>query len=576
MQIKINGIKVEVQPHMTILQAARKAGIDIPALCSMEGIHEIGSCRICAVEVKGARTLMPACITRVEEGMEVFTHTAKVRRARKTILELILSDHPEECLICAKNNQCELQKLAMQMNVQRVRYEGEYSPRIIDDESPAVVRDSAKCILCRRCVMVCSQIQGVNAIAPIGRGSRTIIAPAGRESIMNSPCVQCGQCVNVCPTGALTEKSHAARVWEALEDPGLYTVVQTAPAVRVAIGEMFGLDPGTPVTGKMVSALKRLGFDRVFDTNFSADLTIMEEVSELIQRINEGGQLPMITSCSPGWINYLEYFFPHLTGHLSTCKSPQQMFGAIIKTYYAEKAGIPADRIFTVSVMPCTAKKYESQRPEMHSSGYRDVDAVLTTRELGAMLKEAGIDLLSSSEQSFDEPFGPGSGAGAIFGNTGGVMEAALRTAYEMITGEELKNLEFHQVRNLDQVKEASVDIGGMQLSVAVVHGLGNIKEILEEIGQGKSPYHFIEVMCCPGGCIGGGGQPLSKDPEIRQKRIAGLYMEDQNLSVRKSHENPVIKQLYREFLGRPLGQKSHELLHTRYQNRRELIHSAY
>ena len=318
------------------------------------------------------------------------------------------------------------------------------------------------------------------------------------------------------------------------------------------------------------------GFDRVFDTNFSADLTIMEEVSELIQRINEGGQLPMITSCSPGWINYLEYFFPHLTGHLSTCKSPQQMFGAIIKTYYAEKAGIPADRIFTVSVMPCTAKKYESQRPEMHSSGYRDVDAVLTTRELGAMLKEAGIDLLSSSEQSFDEPFGPGSGAGAIFGNTGGVMEAALRTAYEMITGEELKNLEFHQVRNLDQVKEASVDIGGMQLSVAVVHGLGNIKEILEEIGQGKSPYHFIEVMCCPGGCIGGGGQPLSKDPEIRQKRIAGLYMEDQNLPVRKSHENPVIKQLYREFLGRPLGQKSHELLHTRYQNRRELIHSAY
>jgi NADH-quinone oxidoreductase subunit G/NADP-reducing hydrogenase subunit HndD len=576
MQIKINGIKVEVQPHMTILQAARKAGIDIPALCSMEGIHEIGSCRICVVEVKGARTLMPACITRVEEGMEVFTHTAKVRRARKTILELILSDHPEECLICAKNNQCELQKLAMQMNVQRVRYEGEYSPRIIDDESPAVVRDSAKCILCRRCVMVCSQIQGVNAIAPIGRGSRTIIAPAGRESIMNSPCVQCGQCVNVCPTGALTEKSHAARVWEALEDPGLYTVVQTAPAVRVAIGEMFGLDPGTPVTGKMVSALKRLGFDRVFDTNFSADLTIMEEVSELIQRINEGGQLPMITSCSPGWINYLEYFFPHLTGHLSTCKSPQQMFGAIIKTYYAEKAGIPADRIFTVSVMPCTAKKYESQRPEMHSSGYRDVDAVLTTRELGAMLKEAGIDLLSSSEQSFDEPFGPGSGAGAIFGNTGGVMEAALRTAYEMITGEELKNLEFHQVRNLDQVKEASVDIGGMQLSVAVVHGLGNIKEILEEIGQGKSPYHFIEVMCCPGGCIGGGGQPLSKDPEIRQKRIAGLYMEDQNLPVRKSHENPVIKQLYREFLGRPLGQKSHELLHTRYQNRRELIHSAY
>jgi iron-only hydrogenase group A len=573
MYMKINGIRVAVEPDMTIIQAARKAGFYIPSLCSMEGVHEIGSCRICVVEVKGARTLIPACITRVEEDMEVFTHTARVRRARKTILELILSDHPpDECLTCEKNNQCELQKLAVQMNVQQIRYEGEPSPRIIDDESPAVVRDSAKCILCRRCVTVCSQIQGVNAIAPIGRGFNTVIAPAGRAFIMKSPCVQCGQCINVCPTGALTEKTDVDRVWRALEDPRIYTVVQAAPAVRVSIGEIFGLEPGTSVTGKLVSSLKRLGFDRVFDTNFSADLTIMEEVSELIQRIDEGRSLPMITSCSPGWINYLEYFFPHLTDHLSTCKSPQQMFGALIKTYYAQKLGISADRIFTVSVMPCTAKKYESQRPEMYSSGYRDVDAVLTTRELGAMLKEAGIDLLSGAEYSFDEPFGPGSGAGAIFGNTGGVMEAALRTAYEILTGEELRDLEFHQVRNLPGIKEAGVNIGDMKLSVAVIHGLGNIREVLEDIEKGNSPYHFIEVMCCPGGCIGGGGQPFSDDPDVRQKRIAGLYREDVKLPVRKSHENPAVQQLYREFLGKPLGQKSHKLLHTRYSNRYELL----
>jgi iron-only hydrogenase group A len=570
MQIKINGVVSEVQPGMTILEAAREMGIDIPTLCYLEGVHEAGACRVCIVEVKGARTLVPACITEAADGMEIFTHTSRVRRARRTIIELMLSDHPDECLTCGKNNQCELQKLARAMNIQERKYEGEYSSRVIDDGSPAVIRDSGKCILCRRCLSVCSMIQDVNAIAPIGRGFKTVIAPAGKEPINQSPCVQCGQCVNVCPTGAIIEKSDVIRVWEALEDPRKHVVVQVAPAVRVAIGEVFGLEPGTSVTWKMVSALKKLGFDRVFDTNFTADLTIMEEGSELIQRINEGGRLPMITSCSPGWINYMEYFFPQLVEHLSTCKSPQQMFGAVIKTYYADKAGIPAENIFAVSVMPCTAKKYESQRLEMYSSGYRDVDAVLTTRELGAMLKEAGIDLLSCGEETFDQPFGAGSGAGAIFGNTGGVMEAALRTVYEILTGDELDNLNFHQVRGLTGVKETSVKIGGREFSVAVVHGLGNIRKILEDIDKGRSRYHFIEVMCCPGGCIGGGGQPISKDPGIKEKRIAGLYREDEGLPVRKSHENPAVQELYREFLGHPLGHRSHELLHTRYRNRRE------
>jgi NADP-reducing hydrogenase subunit HndD len=575
MHVKIDGVIVEVQPGMTILQAAKEIGIEIPTLCYLEGVHELGVCRVCVVEVKGAKTLMPACITKVADGMEIYTHTARVRRARRTVLELILSDHPDECLTCSKNNNCELQKLANEMNIQQKSYEGEHAARVIDHESPALIRDSAKCILCRRCLTVCSQIQDVWAIAPIGRGFKTVIAPAGKDSLMESPCVQCGQCANVCPTGAITEKNDIAKVWKALEDPELHTVVQVAPAVRVAIGEVFDLEPGTPVTGKMVSALKKLGFNRVFDTNFTADLTIMEEGSELLQRIKAGGKLPLITSCSPGWINYLEYFFPQLMEHLSTCKSPQQMFGAVIKTYYAHKTDISAEKIFTVSVMPCTAKKYESQRPEMNSSGYRDVDAVLTTRELGAMFKEAGIDLVACNQEAFDNPFGPGSGAGAIFGNTGGVMEAALRTVYELITGQELEDINFHQVRGLDGIKEANIMIGDTELCVAVVHGLGNIREILEDIVHHRSPYHFIEVMCCPGGCIGGGGQPLSNDPQVRQKRIDGLYREDKGLLLRKSHNNPAVQRLYDEFLGEPLSNKSHELLHTHYRARRQYGESA-
>lgn len=569
MEATINGMVVRAEPDQNILQAARDAGIEIPTLCHLEGVHESGSCRICVVEVKGSRTLMPACITRIAEGMQVVTNSPRVRRARKTVLELMLSEHPEECLSCRKNTTCRLNRLTQQLNIQGSPYAGELAKRVIDEETPSIVRDSGKCILCRRCLTVCGQVQGVSAIAPIGRGFDTVIAPAGKKSLAQSPCVLCGQCTTVCPTGALLEKSDVDRVWKALEDRGLHVVAQTAPAVRVAIGEFFGLPAGTPVTGKMISALRRLGFDRVFDTNFTADLTILEEGNELLKRIQKSGPLPLITSCSPGWINYLEYFHPSLIRHLSTCKSPQQMFGALMKTYYSQKTGIPAERIFTVSIMPCTAKKYESQRPEMNASGYRDVDAVITTRELGVMLKEAGIDLTRLNLGEFDEPFGTGSGAGAIFGNTGGVMEAALRTVYELLTESKLETLAFEGVRGLSGVKEAEVVIPGMTLKAAVVHGLGNVKEILKQAEAGASPYQFIEVMCCPGGCIGGGGQPVSEDPMVREKRIAGLYREDESLPLRKSHDNPAVWALYREFLGAPLSKTSHRLLHTHYRPRR-------
>ncbi len=570
MEVTINGTALEADKDQTILQAAKAAGIDIPTLCHLEGVHEAGACRICVVEVKGSRTLMPACITSITAGMEVMTNTPRVRRARKTVLELMLSEHPEECLSCRKSNTCKLNQLTQKLNIQGSPYEGEPGKRYIDDESPSIVRDSGKCILCRRCLSVCSQVQGVSAIAALGRGFDTVIAPAGKKSLADSPCVLCGQCTTVCPTGALLEKSDVDKVWKALEDRSQHVVVQTAPAVRVAIGEVFGLEAGTPVTGQMVTALKRLGFDRVFDTNFTADLTILEEGHELLKRIEKGGPLPLITSCSPGWINYLEYFYPQLITNVSTCKSPQQMFGAVIKTYYSKKSGIPADKIFTVSVMPCTAKKYESQRPEMYASGYRDVDAVLTTRELGVMLREAGVDLKVLPMSSFDEPFGLGSGAGTIFGNTGGVTEAALRTVYEVVTERKLEQLNFEDVRGLTGIKEASVSLNGLEFKAAVVHGLANVKEILAVVAAGNSPYHFIEVMCCPGGCIGGGGQPVSEDPEVRQKRIAGLYREDESLPLRKSHDNPAVWELYKNFLGEPLGKKSHQLLHTHYHSKRE------
>lgn len=562
--LTIDGVQVQAQAGTSVLEAAKQAGIKIPTLCYLEEINEVGACRICLVEVQGARTLQASCVTPVAEGMVVRTNTPAVRQARKLNLELIMSNHPQECLSCPRSTNCELQQLAAELGITELRFAGEVSPYEPDLSSPSLVRDPRKCILCRRCVSVCEKVQQVNAIAPQERGFNTIVAPAFLDPLGSVACVNCGQCVLVCPTAAIHEKDQTAEVWAALADPTKHVVVQTAPAVRVSIGEMFGLEPGSVVTGQLVAALRRLGFDKVFDTDFTADLTIMEEGSELIKRLNEGGTLPLITSCSPGWIKFIEHFYPDMLPHLSTCKSPQQMFGALAKTYYAEKAGIDPANVFVVSIMPCTAKKFEVGREEMQDSGYQDVDVALTTRELGKMLKQAGIDLSVMPEENYDDPLGISTGAGVIFGSTGGVMEAALRTAYELVTGEALPSLDLHEVRGLKGVKEAAVDLKGTTLKVAVAHGLGNAREILDRVAAGEQ-YHFIEIMCCPGGCIGGGGQPIPTNLEVRLKRIAGTYQADEALPLRKSHENPAITAIYEEFLGEPLGEKSHHLLHTHY-----------
>ncbi|MDD3839167.1 MAG: NADH-dependent [FeFe] hydrogenase, group A6 [Clostridia bacterium] len=565
--LQIDGESITVPEQSTVLEAAKKVGNNIPTLCHMEETGGIGACRICVVEIEGAKTLMPACITNVCEGMKVKTGTARVRNARRTILELMLSNHEGDCLTCSKSGKCELQKLCEEMGVDRDRYKGEKSKKVYDDSSPAIIRDSGKCILCRRCITQCSQVQGVHSITILKRGFDTVVAPEGLHSLMDVSCVQCGQCTLACPTGAITEKSYIDQVWANLEDADKHVVVQIAPAVRVALGEEFGMLPGSIVTGKTVSALKRMGFDRVFDTNFSADLTIMEEGHELIERMETDQPLPLITSCSPGWIKYLEHFYPQMTSHLSTCKSPQQMFGTIIKTYYAQKFNIPPKDIYTVSIMPCTAKKYECERPEMNSSGHKDVDAVLTTRELAKMIKEAGIDFSKLQDHSFDLPFSQGTGAGAIFGSSGGVMEAAVRTAYELLTGEKLNKLDFDQIRGMEGIKQSTINIGERQLKVAVINGLSNAKKILEAVSKGEQ-YHFVEIMCCPGGCLGGGGQPISNDKNIKEKRMRAIYQIDKTLPIRKSHENPAIKELYSNYLGRPLGVMSHKLLHTTYCQR--------
>jgi iron-only hydrogenase group A len=570
-KLTINNLPVEVPAGTTVLAAAEQAGVRIPTLCHHPDQDVKGVCRVCVVEVEKSRTLQAACAFPVAEGMVVRTNTAAVREARRVIVELMLSRHPKDCLGCARNRRCELQALAEELGVRDVRFTHIEKKHPKDESTPSLVRDPAKCVVCRRCVYTCNEVQAVGALFPAYRGHETVVVPAYDKPLLDIACSLCGQCVHACPVGAITERDDTDKVWAALADPKTHVVVQTAPAIRATLGEEAGLPPGTLVTGKMVAALRRLGFDRVFDTDFTADLTIMEEGSELIQRLTTGGTLPVITSCSPGWIKFIEHFYPELLPNLSTCKSPQQMFGALAKTYYAKKAGIDPASIFVVSIMPCTAKKFEAARPEMNASGYRDVDVVLTSRELGRMFRESGLDWGRLADEEFDDPLGRSTGAAAIFGATGGVMEAALRTAYELVTKKELKNLDFVAVRGMTKIKEATIDLDGTKINVAVAHGLGNAKELLERIKRGEKTYHFVEIMACPGGCIGGGGQPIKTTNAVREQRIDAIYREDKRMSLRKSHENPAITQIYAEFLGAPLGHKSHELLHTHYTAREKV-----
>ena len=571
MKLTINNLPVEVPAGTTVLAAAEKAGVRIPTLCHHPDQDVKGVCRVCVVEVEKSRTLQAACAFPVAEGMVVRTNTAAVREARRVIVELMLSRHPKDCLGCARNRRCELQALAEELGVRDVRFTHIEKKHAKDESTPSLVRDPAKCVVCRRCVYTCNEVQAVGALFPAYRGHETVVVPAYDKPLLDIACSLCGQCVHACPVGAITEHDDTDKVWAALADPKTHVVVQTAPAIRATLGEEAGLPPGTLVTGKMVAALRRLGFDRVFDTDFTADLTIMEEGSELIQRLTTGGTLPVITSCSPGWVKFIEHFYPELLPNLSTCKSPQQMFGALAKTYYAKKAGIDPASIFVVSIMPCTAKKFEAARPEMNASGYRDVDVVLTSRELGRMFRESGVDWDRLPDEEFDDPLGRSTGAAAIFGATGGVMEAALRTAYELVTKKELKNLDFVAVRGMTKIKEATIDLDGTKINVAVAHGLGNAKELLERIKRGEKTYHFVEIMACPGGCIGGGGQPIKTTNAVREQRIDAIYREDKRMPLRKSHENPAITQIYAEFLGQPLGHKSHELLHTHYTAREKV-----
>lgn len=569
--LKINNKEITVESGTTILNAAKKLNIKIPTLCylnlhSCNEENKPGSCRICLVEVEGRRNLAPACCTNVTPGMVVLTNTPRVISARKTILELILSNHPMECLTCQKNLNCELQELAQVYGIREIKYQGSKTPSFMETLSPSIVRDTSKCILCRRCVAVCNKVQGVGAIGAINRGFETTVSTAFFEDLNDSPCTLCGQCINVCPTGALVEKDNTFEVAEAIGNKDKFVIVQTAPAVRAALGEEFGLKEGA-VTAKMTAALKALGFDKVYDTDFAADLTIMEEATEFLERFKSGKNLPMITSCCPGWINFIEKHYNEYLNLPSTCKSPQQMWGAIAKTYLADKLGIPADKLIVVSVMPCVAKKTEANRPEFSHEGIKDVDIVLTTRELGRMIRNAGIDFDSLEPADFDSVMGKSTGAGVIFGTTGGVMEAALRTAYEWITEDTLKNLDFEMVRGLTGIKEATVTINGIDINVAVVSGLANAKYLLDNMEETAKKYHFIEVMACPGGCINGGGQPSSmSNYSLVEKRMNALYNEDKNMPLRKSHENPEIIKLYEEFLTKPNGEKSHELLHTHYK----------
>ena len=572
--LKINGMDVAVKAGSTILDAARQAGIKIPTLCYLREINAIGACRICVVEVKGARGLVTACVYPVEEGMEVLTNTERVLKARKTTLELILSNHDKRCLSCNRNQNCELQALSYEYGTDATKFEGENPDYKIDTSSPSIVRDNNKCILCRRCVAVCKQNQHVAVIGANDRGFNTHVGTAFEKEITSSPCVNCGQCTAVCPTNALREKDDTDKVWAALNNKDIHVVVAPAPAVRATLGECFGDPVGTNVTGKLAAVLRRLGFTKVFDIDLGADFTIMEEGTEFMQRLaDKDAALPMITSCSPGWVKFCEHYYPEFIPNLSTCKSPQQMFGALIKTYYAEKMGIDPEKIYMVSVMPCTAKKFERTRPGQEENGIKDIDVVITTRELANMIKRAGImwDILPDEE--FDAPMGMSTGAAAIFGTTGGVMEAALRTVAEVITKKPLEKIEFDEVRGTEGIKEATYKLDGNEVKVAVASGLANASKLLDAVKSGEKKYHFIEIMACPGGCVNGGGQPIQpadvhNNTDVKGIRASALYSEDERLTLRKSHENTVMQKIYEEYLGKPGSHKAHELFHTHYEER--------
>ena len=568
--IKINNMPLSVPKGISILEAARTAGIEIPTLCYLKKINEIGACRICMVEVKGARSLVTACVYPVNEGMEIFTNTERVRKSRKTTLELILSTHDRKCLSCIRSGTCELQQLCKEFGVDdEGRFDGANPVHEYDDSAIHMIRDNGKCILCRRCIAAC-QAQHISVIGANARGFDTHIGSAFEKPLDSVACVSCGQCIVNCPTGAIYEKDDTAKVLEAINDPEKFVVVHTAPSIRVTLGECFGMHIGTNVQGKMVAALRRLGFDKVFDTDFGADLTIVEEANEFLGRVQNGGVLPMITSCSPGWIKYCEHYYPDMLDHLSSCKSPQQMSGAVIKTWYAEKMGIDPKDIVVVGIMPCTAKKFETKRENQSASGYPDVDYSLTTRELGRMIESAGIYFKHLPDEEFDNPLGDSTGAAVIFGATGGVMEAALRTAVEKLSGEELKSLDFTEVRGTEGIKEASYTVNGMEIKVCVVSGLANANTIMEKVKNGTADYHFIEIMGCPGGCVNGGGQPIQHAVvrnfvDLRARRAAALYEADKDMPLRKSHESEAVKRLYAEFLGEPGSHKAHEVLHTSY-----------
>ena len=569
--LKIDDKEISVPEGITILEAARQANIDIPTLCYLKEIKQIGDCRMCIVEVEGRKGFATSCIQKVEEGMVVHTHTPAVMEARRMVLDLIISNHAKDCLTCTRNGNCELQALAIKFNVLNIEYEGERTKHKVDDKSPAIVRDFNKCVLCRRCVGACKNIQNIGAIDCINRGFESCVSTAGDHSLADVDCTYCGQCIEACPTGALHEQDDTAKVWRKVKDPDVYTIVQTAPAVRVALGEEFGMPIGENTVGKMVTALKKLGFDKVFDTNTGADFTIMEEANEFVDRISNGGVLPMITSCCPAWVRFAEKNYPEQLAHLSSCKSPHQMFGAVIKSYYAKKFNIEASKIYTVSVMPCIAKKYECTREEMEQDGLRDVDAVITTRELARMIKQGNIEYTSLEDSIFEDPMGEASGAAAIFGTTGGVMEAALRTAADTIEGKNLGQFEYTKVRGSAGIKRASVNIAGKEIRVVVASGLRNARKIMNEIKNGKADYDFVEIMACPGGCVMGGGQPIKNSKtrsivDVRKLRAEALYTIDERSVIRKSHENPTIKTIYKEFFENPGSETAHKYLHTKYK----------